>query len=174
MIPLKDAIATKHREAERKPFNVRMIRGELTSQEYLVYLHQLYHLFTVLERHQLPHPTLYRMEHIIADIRELTDTTIQPTAFSSTTDYCEYLSHLSVDQILPHIYLHYLALLYGGQMMRNHIPGSGMLYAFDAPADAIHAIRTMQQDEWADEANKGLDYFMRILDELHNVSGSGR
>lgn len=169
MIPLKEAIEVKHREAERKPFNERMLRGELTRTEYIVYLYQLYGIFAVLERHELPHPSLYRMERIIADIKELTGDSVIPIKLGSTNAYCDYLVHLSSEQILPHIYLHYLALMYGGQMMKTKVPGSGTLYDFDDWINAIQSIRTIQRDEWGEEANVGLDYFMRILDELHNI-----
>jgi heme oxygenase len=33
-------------------------------------------------------------------------------------------------------------------------------------------IRAIQKDEWADEANKALDYNINIFDELQNVSES--
>lgn len=174
MIPLREAIELKHREAERKPFNVRMLRGELSSSEYLMYLYQLYEMFAVLERHELPHPSLYRMPQLIADIKELSTDVIQPMTLPSTHAYCQYLMHLSSEQILPHIYLHYLALLYGGQTIKTKVPGSGTLYHVDDWVNAIQSIRAIQRDEWGDEANAGLDYFMRMLDELQNLSGSDR
>ena len=34
------------------------------------------------------------------------------------------------------------------------------------------SIRDIQKDEWADEANKALDYNINILDELQRVSES--
>jgi hypothetical protein len=34
------------------------------------------------------------------------------------------------------------------------------------------SIRAIQKDEWADEANKALDYNINILDELQRVSES--
>jgi heme oxygenase len=34
------------------------------------------------------------------------------------------------------------------------------------------SIRAIQKDEWADEANKALDYNINILDELQRLSES--
>jgi len=37
--------------------------------------------------------------------------------------------------------------------------------------EAAGSIRAIQKDEWADEANKALDYNIDILDELHRIFG---
>lgn len=171
---LKDAIEAKHREAERKPFNVRMIRGELSKLEYIIYLQQMYTIFSALELHALPHPALYRMRNLLADITELGGDTYDFMKLHATHEYEKYLYSLYDEDILPHIYLHYLAVMYGGQMMKDKVPGSGMFYQFDDMKDAIQSIRNIQKDEWADEANVGLDYIMEIFDELHELSGSDR
>jgi hypothetical protein len=38
--------------------------------------------------------------------------------------------------------------------------------------EAVGAIRATQQDEWADEVNKGFQFIINILDELQNTTGS--
>lgn len=171
---LKEAIETKHREAEQKPFNVRMIRGELSKLEYIIYLQQMYVIFSALEVHELPHSSLYRMKHLAADLAELGGDTHDFMMLYATHDYETYLNSLYDEDILPHIYLNYLAIMYGGQVMKDKVSGSGLFYQFDDMKDAIQSIRNIQKDEWADEANKGLDYIMEIFDELHELSGSDR
>ncbi len=80
---------------------------------------------------------------------------------------------LSKAELLPHVYLNYLAIMFGGQMMKKNVPGSGKMYDFEGDVREIAgSIRAIQKDEWADEANKALDYNMSILEELENVSNT--
>jgi len=177
MLPLKDAIAEKHSLAEKMTFNQRMFNGELSKEEYILYLSQQLAIFDSIERHELPHPALNRAGLVYADIKELMELKdgealdIKPLV--ATNDYRKYLNTLSKEEILPHIYLNYLALMFGGQMMKAKTPGSGKMYEFDGDMREIAGtIREVQKDEWADEANKALDYNINILDELQRVSES--
>ena len=57
--------------------------------------------------------------------------------------------------------------------MKAKTPGNGRMYEFDGDMREIAgSIRAIQKDEWADEANKALDYNINILDELQRVSES--
>jgi hypothetical protein len=60
--------------------------------------------------------------------------------------------------------------MFGGQLMKEKTPGSGRVYEFDNMKDVVMSIRSIQKDEWADEANKGLDYHIGMYDELQNRS----
>ena len=60
MLPLKDAIAEKHSLAEKMTFNQRMFNGELSDEEYTLYLCQQLAIFDAIEIHELPHPALDR------------------------------------------------------------------------------------------------------------------
>jgi heme oxygenase len=172
MISLKEAIAEKHAIAESKQFNQKMISGELTKIEYLHYLIQQYTIFKEIES-KYPqlyhfHLSLARCENIKQDINELGGFIL--STLDSTESYRKHLSNLDDDSILPHIYLNYLALLYGGQIIKSKIPGSGKMYDFENPQTSIANIRAIQQDNWADQANTGLDYVINIYDELQSYS----
>ena len=171
---LKDAIDAKHFEAERMEFNQRMVRGELNKFEYSQYLFQLYGIFSVIERFPLPHFTLNRVGKVLEDIDELNDNIYYLHFCPSTFDYMMYLQTLTQEELLPHVYLNYLALMFGGQMMKEKTPGSGRLYHFENVRDTMASIRALQKDEWADEANKGLQYNIHIFDELQNHTAAGR
>jgi heme oxygenase len=171
MLPLKEAIAEKHSLAEKMPFNQRMFRGELSNEEYILYLSQQLAVFDAIEKHELPHPSLNRAKLIYTDIKELmkldegAGLDIKPLI--STNEYRKYLNTLTQEEILPHVYLNYLAIMFGGQMMKKNVPGSGKMYEFDGDVREIAGtIRAIQKDEWADEANKALDFNISILDEL--------
>ena len=174
MLPLKDAIAEKHSLAEKMTFNQRMFNGELSDEEYILYLCQQLAIFDAIEVHELPHPSLDRAGNVFQDIKELVgEGQIQITPLVSTNEYRKYLNTLTQEQLLPHVYLNYLALMFGGQMMKAKTPGSGRMYEFDGDMkEIVGSIRAIQKDEWADEANKALDYNINILDELQRVSES--
>lgn len=175
MISLKDAIESKHRQAEQMEFNQRMVRGELTRLEYSQYLFQLYNIFSTIERFPLPHPDLNRSTKTLLDIYELNSAVSNGYTHpwrmcQSTLDYLVYLHTLTQEQLLPHVYLNYLALMFGGQLMKEKTPGSGRIYQFDNTKEVIMSIRSIQRNEWADEANKGLDYHIGMYDELQKRS----
>jgi heme oxygenase len=177
MLPLKEAIAEKHSLAEKMPFNQRMFRGELSKEEYVLYLSQQLAIFDVIETDELPHPALNRSKKVFADIKELLDVkdgdSVDIRPLESTNEYRKYLYRLSKEAKLPHVYLNYLAIMFGGQMMKANVPGGGKMYEFDGDMREIAgSIRAIQKDEWADEANKALDYNISILDELQRVSES--
>jgi heme oxygenase len=177
MLPLKDAIAEKHSLAEKMTFNQRMFRGELSKEEYTLYLCQQLAIFQAIERHPLPHTALVRCPKVFEDIKELMELEdgqgVEIKPLVATNEYQKYLHSLTQEQLLPHVYLNYLAIMFGGQMMKAKTPGSGKMYEFDGDMREIAgSIRAIQKDEWADEANKALDYNINILDELQRVSES--
>ena len=174
MLPLKEAIAEKHSLAEKMTFNQRMFNGELSKEEYILYLCQQLAIFDAIEIHELPHPSLDRAGKVFEDIKELMgEGQIQIVPLEATNEYRKYLNSLTQEQLLPHVYLNYLAIMFGGQMMKAKTPGSGRMYGFDGDMREIAgSIRAIQKDEWVDEANKALDYNITILDELQRVSES--
>jgi hypothetical protein len=84
-----------------------------------------------------------------------------------TTDYVVYLGDLNQSSLNAHIYLNYLAIMFGGQMIKSKVPGSGKMYEFEGDMrELIGSVRAIQNDEMADEVNKGFQYIINILDEL--------
>jgi len=170
---LREATAELHSKAEKMEFNQRMFRGELLVDEYIKYLHQQLIIFEAIEAKNLPHPLLNRVDKVKADLSEL-DSSLDAMngPLPITLVYANYLSSLTQEERLPHIYLNYLALAYGGQMMKTKVPGSGRMYDFENMHVAVGAIRATQKDEWADEVNKGFQFIINILDELQNNTRS--
>jgi heme oxygenase len=166
---LKEATAELHSKAEKMMFNQRMFRGELSTEEYLNYLIQQSYIFQEIENRNLPHPNLNRLDVIHNDISELGGYTYKIS--KPTTDYVVYLGDLNQTQLNAHIYLNYLALVYGGQMMKSKVPGSGTMYDFENMQECIGSIRAIQNDDMADEVNKGFQYIINILDELQTNAG---
>lgn len=169
MLPLKEATGIKHKQAERMPFNTRMFRGLLSKNEYLLYLSQQLRIFQTIESIGLPHSSLKRTENVQADIDELKAQGFYSSyVLSSTMAYVEYLGSLSYEQILPHVYLNYMAIMFGGQMMKKAVPSTGRMYVFNNIQESIQFIRDVQKDEWAEEVNKGFDFNILIFEELES------
>jgi heme oxygenase len=168
---LKEATAELHSKAEKMPFNQKMFNGELTNEEYVNYLIQQYLIFKQIEFGcELPNESLKREEKILEDIKEINQNEFVFEA-PATKQYVNYLSNLTNERLLSHVYLNYLALAYGGQMMKSKVPGSGKMYDFENMMECIGSIRAIQKDEWADEVNNGFQYMINILDELQEYSG---
>ena len=171
MIPLKEATSEKHRLAEQQPFNQRMFRGALSEADYLLYLEQQAAIFITMEKEPLPHPDLNRSEKVMADLAELqTKGHALKGVLSATQNYTQYLETCSEEHRLAHVYLNYLAVMFGGQMMKNVVPSSGKMYEFENMPEALQAIRQVQKNEWAEEVNRGFDFHIAMFQELETAT----
>ena len=157
------------------PFNARMFKGQLSKNEYLLYLEQQLQIFEAIEKTGLPTNSLSRVDKVRQDIKELTDQGFSADfVLDSTKAYADYLGSLSYEEVLPHVYLNYMAIMFGGQMMKKKVPSTGRMYDFENMQEAIQSIRAVQKNEWADEANKGFDFNIAMFDELEAVCASGK
>ena len=157
------------------PFNARMFQGLLTKSEYLLYLNQQLQVYLTIERSGLPHESLRRAEKVREDIEELNNQGYSSNLIlTSTRRYVDYLGSLSYEQILPHIYLNYMAIMFGGQMMKKAVPSKGRMYVFENMEESVQSIRNVQKDEWAEEVNRGFDFNISIFDELELECNKGQ
>ena len=171
VMTLKEATAELHSKAEKMEFNQRMFRGELSKLEYGNYLTQQLVIFLEIEcRGVLPNENLKRSEVIRQDINELGVYTFKIN--KATRQYALHLMNITDEELKAHIYLNYLAIMFGGQMMKSKVPGSGKMYEFEGDMrELIGSVRAIQTDEMADEVNKGFQYIINILDELQKNAG---
>ena len=169
MKPLKEATHTKHKEAERMQFNVKMFKGELTNEQYAQYLTSQLAIFSIIEDNfQMPHDGLKRKYAVSKDITSLNiGRTIKTD--EATLRYVNYLKDLDQESVNAHIYLNYLAIMFGGQMMKRMTPGDGNMYEFEDMNESAATIRAIQKDEWADEVNRGFDFMIEIMGELEKT-----
>ena len=169
MKPLKEATHDKHKEAERMLFNVKMFKGELTNEQYAQYLVSQLAIFSIIEDNfQMPHDGLKRKYAVSKDITSLNISRTIKTD-DATLRYVNYLKDLDQESVNAHIYLNYLAIMFGGQMMKRMTPGDGNMYEFEDMNESAATIRAIQKDEWADEVNRGFDFMIDIFKELESV-----
>ena len=165
MKPLKEATHIKHKEVERMPFNAKMFKGHLTKEQYGWYLRSQLGIFRALEDNfEFPHEGLKRIEAVAFDLMSLgIDNLVCDIA---TREYATYLRGLSQEDANAHIYLNYLAIMFGGQMMKKATPGPGKMYEFENMKECMESVRAIQTDEWADEVNRGFDFMIKIMKNL--------
>lgn len=166
MKPLKEATHDKHKEAERMLFNVKMFKGELSVEQYTQYLLSQLEIFSTIEENfQMPHEGLRRKEAVMKDLKGMGVRQLE-IVDSATLNYSTYLRGLTQEEVNAHIYLNYLAIMFGGQMMKRMTPGPGNMYEFEDMNESAATIRAIQKDEWADEVNRGFDFMIEIFKEL--------
>jgi hypothetical protein len=130
-------------------------------------LYQMLKIFTTIENNFIIPYDLQRKHNIIYDINELSDyDNFSYIILEPTKKYAHHLLLFNDDTIWPHIYLNYMAFIFGGQMIKKNIMGSGLVYEFNNISTLIETIRSKQSDEWADEVNKGYDFLIDIYEEL--------
>lgn len=170
---LREATAVKHKEAESHPFNRNLITGKLTNEQYVLYLDTIADVFSFLENRVEMPESMLRMDRILEDIEELNPDETAPIQvfWDSTVTYLHYLSSRNEEELMAHVYLHYLALAFGGQVIKGSVPGSGRMYDFDNVQEVIGFVRSKQKDEWEEEVNRGFEFTIKIYDELQTVFG---
>lgn len=162
---LKEATAELHSRAEKTQFSQLIFSGTIPEQEYAYYLFNMYHIHSALEsKFNLPHPSLNRCNAIEKDLGILIKIKLELT--NSTKSYIDYINTLTEDQWKSHIYVNYLAIVYGGQMIKSKVPGVGEYYNIDNMQECVSSIRAFLTDDMSDEANKGFQFNIDILTDI--------
>ena len=168
---LREATTEKHKLAEIMPFNIKLLEGKLSTEAYVRYLYQMSKIYKSIEdrlSNELP-MGLLRANNIIKDLAELDETYTDYQKLNvSTNDYSKYLRSISVENLWAHVYLNYMALMYGGQLIKRNCPGSGTIYDFENKSQLIDYIRLKQVNIDPKEVNNGFDYIINIYHELDN------
>jgi len=175
MSKLKELTWENHQRAERTEFARKLLKG-LTPEEYHKYLYNQYMIYSILEdaaKRVLPELNhIHRADRIYADLRELEREyaigTTLALLMSVVRKYEKHVITLDREGILAHIYVRHFGDMYGGQMIRKRNPGSGSMYDFDNVEELKTKIRSMLNDDMADEANRCFEFAMELFEELNH------
>ena len=163
----------KHKEAESSDFVKYMFTGTITKEHYIVYLQQMYHIYSTIEKSAERIdlfdgiPDLRRTDKIKQDLEEFGVEVGTP--FQSTQRYIDHLKELSIadpKKIMAHVYVRHMGDLYGGKMIAKLIPGSGNAYKFEDSRQCIAGINSKISVDLAEEALIGFDYCIDLFNEL--------
>jgi heme oxygenase len=173
MSKLKELTWEVHQRAERTEFARKLLKG-LTPEEYHRYLYNQYMIYSILEdaaKSLVPElKSINRAERIYADLRELEKEYAIRTApdilMPVVREYERHVITLDREGILAHIYVRHFGDMYGGQMIRKRNPGSGTMYDFDNVEELKATVRSMLNDDMAEEANRCFEFAMQLFVEL--------
>jgi heme oxygenase len=168
---LRDLIKANHDKAESHRFVRILLSGNITKEMYADLLFNQLMCYTKLES-LAKHfgllegfESICRAEHIESDFIELQH---QAKVYPSTHAYLEYLNSVGPKLLLAHVYIRHFGDLYGGQIIKKAVPGSGKMYEFDDRNGLIAKVRERLSDELGDEANRAIEFNLQLFEEIAN------
>jgi len=174
---LREATLQNHKEVEALPFIQYLMHGEVSTENYVIYLAEMLAIYEHLEKladsvgifdgiKDLP-----RAEYMKADLLELSPNYVH-TITPSTKKYLEYLSDLHDSDrkqyLFAHVYVRHLGDMYGGKVISKKIPGSGKWYHFPDRKSLNKRFTDRLYPELAEEANTAFNYFKDIFRDLYS------
>jgi heme oxygenase len=174
---LKEITKDLHTEAERTIFAKKLIKGDLTTEEYANYLWQMVLVYNGIEvaansQGMLKNlPDIERAHKIYQDCIELVGPHHQLRWHPTTIEYYQYLLALNYDQdrrhlVKAHMYCRHMGDLFGGQMIKGRVPGSGKFYQFKDPEALKMAIRAELTDDLGEEARVAFQWAIKLMEAL--------
>jgi heme oxygenase len=174
MPTLREQIKEKHDEAEKTKFTQLLLSGNIPKEVYAEYLYNQYECYNALEKKATElgilkdFPELLRANLIKQDLEELNEPNLK--MYNSTKAYIAFLENdpnLSID-IMGHIYVRHFADMYGGQIIKSKIPGSGKMYEFENRSDLIAKLREVLSEDLGSAANHCFAFVLNLHDEIAN------
>jgi heme oxygenase (biliverdin-producing, ferredoxin) len=170
---LKELTLDIHRDAERSRFAQRLLRG-LSAAEYYQYLYNQYMIYDALETRLaqvLPElKPVFRASRMFVDLRELERdhgcATVPHSVMPVVKAYERHIQTLDSDGLLAHLYVRHFGDMYGGQIIKNRIPGSGSMYDFSDVEIWKAKIRERLNDGMAPEAIRCFEFAIQLFKEL--------
>jgi len=172
---LRDFIKDNHDKAERHRFVKVLMSGNISKEIYGEYLINQAFCYHALEQVAKGYGMLQGLEGleraalIEDDANELG---ARWTMHPSTLDYVRYIDTVPKKELWAHLYARHFADMYGGQILKHKVPGACRMYEFENRSELIAKVREKLSDDLADEANKVLEFALRLFDEVadeHNL-----
>jgi len=166
---LRDHIKKNHDLAEEHPFVKLLFSGGVSTPIYADYLLNQYLMYvkleTLLEHYGLLQgvETVKRSKLMLDDFHELRS---NAKVYKVTYDYVRYLDTVSKENLMAHMYVRHFGDLFGGQLMKKVVPGSGAMYEFKDRSNLIKELRERLDDSLADEANRVMLWAIELFQEL--------
>lgn len=170
---LKELTTEKHVAAEAHPFTKLLVSGNMPKEVYADYLLNQHMSYLALEELASKQglfaglEPIRRANAIRNDLQEL-GITPELKIYPASIKYVDHLATLPSEELMAHIYVRHMGDMYGGQMIKKVIPGSGTMYNFENRSDLATELRTRLTDDMAVEANVCFDLILELFTELAN------
>lgn len=166
---IKEQTDDLHTELESSPFNQKMYRSEQTVTERIGYLTSLWMIYNVLD--DFVPDKIKRLSKVEKDLEILQggNFKLSEKIPFAAMGYSVYLEGVAED-IFPHVYLNYMGLMYGGQIMKKRYPDFPTnVYDFDDLEESKKYIRNeviQETPEFIKETRTGFKWNIIIAHEL--------
>lgn len=170
MTTLKDLTWENHKLAEQTTVMQLLLKNQISNSLYCDLVYTKYQIYKTLEdKIEFLTPCLYRATAALNDWQEMKYSL--PNQIPSLDDYVEGLRKLPVQDLWAHVYVHYLAPLYGGQIIRKVIEHRfpTRIYQFHDPRAAIGEVRSHLDVSMADQANQAFLATMKYYTDLYEM-----
>jgi len=175
MTTLREAIKEKHDIAEKTAFANHLFSGTIKEDTYASFLYNLYLIYNELENHCKKHNLLEGIEDICRSVSIKNDLDELPfgTRYLSpiTKKYINYIldiSYYNSKMLLAHVYVRHFGDMFGGQIIKKAVPGSGTMYDFKNKSDLIAKTRAKLDMSLAEEANVAMQYAIDLFEDMAN------
>lgn len=167
MITLKELTWDAHKRAEDTHIMCELLADTIHRDLYCDLVYTKYEIYrTIEDRVKFETPDLYRAPAALADWQAMSRHL--PKCMPVLDAYVAHVRSCDLTQIWGHVYVHYLAPLYGGQIIKKKIshrlPIS--LYEFINPQAAIAEVRSHLTTDLATEANLAFESVITYYEQL--------
>jgi heme oxygenase len=170
---LKEQTQDLHEEAEKSKFAQLLLSGNINKTQYGVYLSNLLPIYSAIEKmsKQLGQlngiEDICRADKIKADLDELG---VIATPCITASTYVMYINDFASrpdkSHLLAHLYTRHFGDLYGGQILKKRVPGSGTMYEFKNRNELIGKTRAILTDDLGKEARIAFEYAITLFEDL--------
>lgn len=170
---LKEETREIHEISENNPFNKALLDGTLPDNKYFVYLHNIFPIFSYIERRLDLSGELVRSPLIHVDIMKYSKDGNGLTA--KDLHYFDWVNEIGskADKFLPAIvYVEWLKDVFGGRVISQKVKHNS-LYQFNNPKEMAEKVRSMinvspeDEDEFISEAKKAFENHNQILTKIY-------
>lgn len=175
---LKELTKEAHRSAERTSFMNRMLKKEITPEQYYVYIKNQLFVYTTLEYYATEvgifdsdMEAVARCTSLLEDVMEmeLKNDFDEAPMLNTSYEYVKYIQSIKGDmnKLLAHVYVRHMGDLSGGQIIKKLVPGPTNLYEFNGDTEYLkNIIREKLHDGLEAEAKVCFNMVQDFLEEL--------
>lgn len=179
---LREAIKDLHDYVEQTRFAKLLLSGNITEEAYCDLLNNLIPIYDCIETLAVNHnllndlDDLLRANRITCDYYELkqklsSSRPLRPIVVNYI-NYLHFLAEQNPKLLLAHVYIRHFGDLFGGQIIKKKVPGSGTMYDFNDRQELISKVRAILTDDLGNEARVAMQFAIDIFEALadeHNI-----